>query len=40
MYFFKLGMLDGKAGWNIAKISAQSNAYKYQELRRLTKNRL
>ncbi|MFM7681166.1 MAG: glycosyltransferase family 2 protein [Bacteroidota bacterium] len=38
MYILKLGFLDGKAGWNIAKISAESNAFKYRELRRLTKN--
>lgn len=38
MYILKLGFLDGKAGWNIAKISAESNALKYRELHRLTKN--
>jgi glycosyltransferase involved in cell wall biosynthesis len=37
MYIFKLGFLDGKAGWNISRISAESNAYKYRELRRLIK---
>jgi hypothetical protein len=36
MFILKLGFLDGKAGWNIAKISAESNAFKYRELRRLT----
>lgn len=36
MYVLKLGFLDGKAGWNIARISAESNAFKYRELRRLT----
>ncbi len=35
MYFFKLGFLDGAAGWRIAVISAQSNILKYKELRRL-----
>ena len=35
MYILKLGFLDGKAGWNIARISAESNAFKYRELRRL-----
>lgn len=39
MYFLKFGFLDGKAGWQIAKISALSNAYKYKELRRLNKER-
>lgn len=38
MYILKLGFLDGKAGWNIARISAESNAFKYRELIRLTKN--
>ena len=36
MYILHLGFMDGKAGWDIAKISAQSNAFKYLELRRLT----
>ncbi|MCH2224557.1 MAG: glycosyltransferase family 2 protein [Crocinitomicaceae bacterium] len=35
MYVFKLGFLDGKMGFKIAQISAQSNIFKYQELRRL-----
>lgn len=35
MYFIKAGFLDGKAGFQIARISAQSNIYKYKELRRL-----
>lgn len=35
VYFIKLGFLDGKAGWNIARISALSNIVKYKELRRL-----
>lgn len=37
MFILKLGFLDGKAGLDIAWISAQSNAYKYRELRRITK---
>ncbi len=37
MYFIKLGFLDGKMGFKIAQISAISNVYKYQELRRLNK---
>ncbi len=35
MYVFKLGFLDGLAGFTIARISAQSNSFKYQELNRL-----
>lgn len=35
MYFIKGGILDGKMGFKIAQISAQSNVFKYQELRRL-----
>lgn len=35
MYFFKRGFLDGKMGFKIALISAQSNILKYKELRRL-----
>ncbi len=38
MYFLKLGFLDGKAGFQIAWISALSNAYKYRELRRYSAN--
>ena len=34
MYIIKGGFLDGKAGFQIARISAQSNIYKYKELRR------
>lgn len=37
MYFIKLGWLDGKMGFKIALISAQSNVVKYKELRRLNK---
>jgi len=35
MYIIRLGFLDGKAGYDIAKISALSNHYKYAELRRI-----
>lgn len=35
MFFLKLGFLDGRAGWNIATISAASNVFKYKELRRI-----
>lgn len=35
MYFLKAGFMDGKAGLMIAWISAQSNHFKYEELRRL-----
>lgn len=35
MYLLKFGFLDGKAGFIISKISAQSNILKYKELRRL-----
>lgn len=37
MYVFKLGFLDGKMGFRIARISAQSNVLKYKELRRLSR---
>jgi glycosyltransferase involved in cell wall biosynthesis len=37
MYLIKRGFLDGKMGWKIATISAQSNIVKYKELRRLSK---
>lgn len=37
MYIIKRGFLDGKMGWKIATISAQSNIVKYKELRRLSK---
>jgi (heptosyl)LPS beta-1,4-glucosyltransferase len=37
MYIFNLGFLDGKMGFKIAQISAQSNIFKYQELRRLNR---
>ncbi len=37
MYLFKLGFLDGKMGFQIARISAQSNVLKYKELRRLNR---
>jgi (heptosyl)LPS beta-1,4-glucosyltransferase len=35
MYFFKAGFLDGISGYKIAAISAASNVYKYQRLRKL-----
>lgn len=35
MYILKLGFLDGYMGFKIAQISAQSNVFKYKELRRL-----
>lgn len=38
MYFLKGGILDGKMGFKIAQISAQSNVFKYKELRRLNAN--
>ncbi|MBL1281264.1 MAG: glycosyltransferase family 2 protein [Fluviicola sp.] len=37
MFFIKLGFLDGWKGFKIAQISAQSNVFKYQELRRLNR---
>ena len=37
MYLLKLGFLDGKMGFKIAQISAQSNVFKYKELRRLNR---
>ncbi len=37
MYLFKVGFLDGKMGFKIAQISAQSNVFKYKELRRLNR---
>lgn len=39
MYIFKLGILDGYMGFKIAKISAQSNIFKYKELRRLNREK-
>lgn len=35
MYIIKRGFLDGRMGWKIAVISAQSNIFKYKELRRI-----
>lgn len=35
MYFINGGIRDGKMGFKIAQISAQSNVFKYKELRRL-----
>jgi len=40
MYFIKLGFLDKKAGFTIARISAQSNIFKYKELRRLHREKI
>lgn len=37
MFVFKSGWLDGAMGFKIAQISAQSNVFKYKELRRLNK---
>jgi len=37
MYIMKKGILDGKMGFHIARISAQSNIVKYKELRRLNR---
>lgn len=37
MFIIKLGFLDGLQGFKIAQISAQSNVFKYKELRRLNK---
>jgi len=39
MYFIKGGVLDGKMGFKIAQISAQSNVFKYKELRRFNQER-
>ena len=39
MYFLKLGFLDGWMGLKIAQISAQSNVFKYKELRRLNQSK-
>jgi glycosyltransferase involved in cell wall biosynthesis len=38
MYLIKGGFLDGYMGFKIAQISAQSNVFKYKELRRLNKS--
>jgi (heptosyl)LPS beta-1,4-glucosyltransferase len=35
MYFLKRGLLDGISGYHIARISAQSNFFKYREVKRL-----
>ena len=35
MYLLNGGIRDGKMGFKIAQISAQSNIFKYKELRRL-----
>ncbi len=39
MYLIKAGFLDGRMGFKIAWISAQSNVFKYKELRRLNHGR-
>jgi glycosyltransferase involved in cell wall biosynthesis len=39
MFFIKKGFLDGKMGFKIALISAQSNIFKYKELRRLNREK-
>lgn len=39
MFIVKRGFLDGKAGFTIARISAQSNIFKYKELRRIQRER-
>ena len=39
MYLFKRGFLDGSSGYHIARISAQSNFFKYQEVKRLYEER-
>jgi len=38
MYFAKKGILDGRMGFKIAWISAQSNVFKYKELLRLQRD--
>jgi (heptosyl)LPS beta-1,4-glucosyltransferase len=39
MYFVKKGILDGRMGFKIAWISAQSNVFKYKELLRLQREK-
>ena len=34
-YVFRLGVLDGKAGWSIATLSARAVSLKYTKLERL-----
>jgi hypothetical protein len=38
-YFFKLGFLDGMAGFTICRISAYATFVKYSKLRKLIQNR-
>ncbi len=38
-YFFKLGFLDGRAGWRICTISAEATYKKYRKLRKLYKQK-
>lgn len=35
MYFFRLGFLDGKAGWQICYFSAKANYIRYKKLQQL-----
>jgi glycosyltransferase involved in cell wall biosynthesis len=37
-YFLQLGFLDGKAGWNISRLSAKAVYLKYNKLRKLYRN--
>lgn len=39
VYFFKLGVLDGDAGWNIARYSAHAVFLKYTKLAKLRKEK-
>lgn len=39
VYFFKLGVLDGKYGWHIARLSARSKILEYQKLKALQKSK-
>ncbi|MEX8504340.1 glycosyltransferase family 2 protein [Leptothrix ochracea] len=38
-YLFRLGFLDGPAGWHIARISAHATYLKYDKLHKLTQQR-
>lgn len=37
-YFFRLGFLDGQAGWQICRLSAWATYIKYSKLKKLGKN--